>query len=546
MDNLATAIQARFELQGNPKDIDDAIELHRKALNTRAAPHPDHWRSLNNVAIALYMRYQHYGDLQDIDEAICHHREALKIHAFSHPDRSMSLNNLANALHIRSEQQGHSEDIEEAIKLHREALDISPACSLEHSSFLNNLANALQTRFQKHGDPKDVNEAIRLLREALDIQTAPHPGRSVSLSNLANIIQIRLQHQRDPKDIDEGINLYQEALKLCPAPHQNHGLIKKTGGQILHSAYLYNPNPNTLDDAISALQEASTYMFSSPLFRFNASYDWAEIATMHNHSSSLAAYRTNINLLPQLAALHLKLKSRQNMLTRSKITSLACASAACAISLNKNDVAVEFLEASRSIFWAQALLLRTPLDDLAKADPQLASKMRELSQKLEQASFRDISRNLLTDTQHQVMAIETEAVWCRKLNEDWEETIKAVQNLPGFEDFMCPKSMTSLRQAALMGPIVILLASKSSCSALIVTSSEDIKHVELPNSNLKAIKDQTDLGTRLYGARENQVNMDSNDIFQRHLADIWTTIVKPVFDVLKLKAGHKPSTHSIM
>ncbi|KAJ6527732.1 CHAT domain-containing protein, partial [Mycena capillaripes] len=566
VDNLATAIQARFEQQGNPKDIDDCIELHREALNVCAAPHPDHSRSLNNLANALYIKYQHYGDLQDIDEAIFHHREALDIHASPHPDRSMSLNNLANALHIRSELQGHSKDIEEAIKLHREALDISPACSLAHSSFLNNLANALQTRFQKHGDLKDVNEAVELQREALNIQTAPHPGRSASLSNLANKIRIRFQHQKDPKDIGECIELYREALKLCPEPHQNHGLIKRIGGKILHSAYLYNPNKKTLDDAISALQEASTYMSSSPLSRFDASNDWAEIATMHNHSSSLAAYRTNIDLLPQLAALHLELKSRQNILTRSKITSLACDSAACAISLSEYNIAVEFLEASRSIFWAQALLLQTPLSDLAKSDPQLAMKMRELSQKLEQASFRETSRNFLTDTQHQVMAIETEAAWCRKLNEDWENTIKTVQKLPGFEDFMCLKSMASLGQAALMGPIVILLASKSSCSALIITSSEDINYVQLPNIDLRAIElyadlpraltttnpdimnhlkttrsseklaDQTDLETRLYGAREGQVNMGSDDIFQRHLADIWTTIVKPVFDALKLKA----------
>ncbi|KAJ6526886.1 tetratricopeptide repeat-containing protein [Mycena vulgaris] len=567
VDNLAAAIQARFEQEGNPKDIDDCIKLHREALNACAAPHPDHSRSLNNLANALYIRYQHYGDRQDIDEAIFHHREALDICASPHPDHSISLNNLANALHIRSELQGHSKDIEEAIKLHREALDISPACSLEHSSFLNNLANALQTRFQMHGDLKDVNEAIGLQREALDIQTAPHPGRSASLSNLADKIRIRFQHQNNPKDIDECIELYSEALKLCPEPHQNHGLIKRIGGQILHSAYLYKPNQKTLDDAISALQEASTYMSSSPVSRFDSSNEWAEIATMHNHSSSLAAYRTNINLLPQLAALHLELKSRQNMLTSSKITSLASASAACAISLSENNIAVEFLEASRSIFWAQALLLQTPLNDLAEADPQLAMKMRELSQKLEQASFRDTCRNFLTDTQHQVMAIETEAARCRKLNEDWEETIKTVQTLPGFDDFMCPKSMASLRQAALMGPIVILLASKSSFSALIITSSEDIKYVQLPNIDLRALElyadlpralttlnpdvmnelkassssdrlaDQTDLETRLYGAREGQLNMSSDDIFKRYLADIWTTIVKPVFDVLKLKAA---------
>jgi hypothetical protein len=233
----------------------------------------------------------------------------------------------------------------------------------------------------------------------------------------------------------------------------------------------------------------------------------------------------------------------------------------------QNNVAVEFLEASRSTFWAQALHLRTPrLDHLAKVDPQLASKLRELSQQLEQASFRDTSRDLLTETQQEAITIEAEAAWCRKLNHDWEETIKAVQKLPDFADFMCPKSIASLRQAAVSGTIVILLASKSKCSALIVTPSEDVHHVPLPGMNLQAVKlysdlpraltrdfdvvkildargssekslDQSDLEGRLFASREDRTNMSSDDIFRRNLADMWKTIVKPVFDVLGLKAS---------
>jgi hypothetical protein len=169
--------------------------------------------------------------------------------------------------------------------------------------------------------------------------------------------------------------------------------------------------------------------------------------------------------------------------------------------------------------------------------------------------------------------MEAEAARCRQLNADWEETIKSVRMLNGFEDFMCPKSITSLRQAARSGPIIILLFNSSSCSALIVMSSNDVQHVQLPEMNLQTVKiyadlpralieqnfdimdflearhygkgspDQSDLEVRLCGGRENLVNMSPDDIFRNNLADIWKTIVNPVFEVLGLKASCHLSMH---
>jgi hypothetical protein len=132
---------------------------------------------------------------------------------------------------------------------------------------------------------------------------------------------------------------------------------------------------------------------------------------------------------------------------------------------------------------------------------------------------------------------------------------------------MQPKKIAALQQAAVCGPIVILLASKSICSALIVTSSNNVQHVHFPRMNLQIVElyadlpralsrsnfdirdffearghgecvsDQSDLKARLWGGREGLVNMSPDDIFRRHLADIWETIVKPVFEVLNLKAS---------
>ncbi|KAJ7210756.1 hypothetical protein GGX14DRAFT_624867 [Mycena pura] len=563
--NLAGAVNIRFKKRGDPRDIDEAITLCREALEIRAAPHPDRGSSLNNLAIAVRTRFDQRGDPRDLDEAITLHREVLEIYSAPHPHRGTPLTNLANAIRTRFEERGDPRDIDEAITLYRRALDIHAAPHPDWGNSLKNLAIAVQTRFDQQGDPSDIDEAITLSGEALRIQAAPHPDRGSSLNTLAMGFQTRFEQRGDLRDIDEAITLHREALEIHAAPYPDRSASLNNLANAVRTRFEQQGDPSDIDEAITLYRDASTYMHSSPLTRLYASHKWVTCAIIHDHGSSVDAYRTAINLLPQLAAFYLDLTSRHQMLAR--IGSLASASAFHAIGQNQNNLAVEFLEASRSIFWAQALQLRTPLDKLENVKPKLATKLRHLSQELEQASFRDTSRNISRDTQRQIMSIEAVAVQCRKLNHEWDETVDAVRKVPGFEDFLLPKDIVSLRQAAASGPIIILLAGNSDCSALIIKSSVGVQHVQLPGLNAQTLKhyadlpralsdrtfnvnvfveahrceeyptQQSDLEARLYGAQEDRFNMSPDDILRRHLADIWRAIVKPVFEVLNLKAS---------
>jgi heme-degrading monooxygenase HmoA len=238
--------------------------------------------------------------------------------------------------------------------------------------------------------------------------------------------------------------------------------------------------------------------------------------------------------------------SRQQILSTAKGTTLASDAAACAVGRGEYTIAVEFLEAGRSIFWSQALHLQTPLDDLAAIRPDIAAKLTTLAKQLEQASFRDTSRNQLTDTQSKIMSIESEGRHCQQLNEQWEEMVKDVRHLPGFEDFMRPKTINVLKQAAISGPIIVLIATPSTCFALIVTATKGVQSLELSEMSLPTAKHLSDLvhalsnqagfdlhtllepETRsqerselldcLFGAREGRINVAPNDVFRELLA----------------------------
>ncbi|KAJ7853189.1 hypothetical protein B0H14DRAFT_3655391 [Mycena olivaceomarginata] len=532
LDKLANSLRKRFEQKGDAKDLYEAIELHRKALDL----------SLNNLANSITMRLEQRTHAEDIDDAIRLYREALTLCPARHPDRASSFNNLAASLYRPFEQRGDAGDMDEAIQLYCEALVLRLAPHPGRAGSLNN-------RFKQRGDAKDLDEAIKLHREALDLRLAPHPDRVSSLNNLANSVRERFQTRG-------AVALHREALALRPVSHPvrasalnnlaaswGHAEDMEEAIRLYREVLSLHFAPYS--DRASALNNLATCLVSSevsaaasvsPLARFQTAKQWATTAHRSHHSSALEAYSITLGLLLQLAI------------------------STCAIELRTFELAIELLEAGRSIFWAQALHLRTPLDHLANVERELAIKLKELSQQLERASFRDTSQNRFTNTQHQVISIEAEAARCRQLNEDWEKAIKSVRKLAGFEDFMRPKGIASLRRAALSGPVIILLASSSTCSALVVKPSEGVQHVQLPALNVQTVEhyadlchtlsdgtfnvnsfleahgreepstQQSDLEARLYGAQEGHVNMSPNDIFCRLLAGIWQTVVKPVFE----------------
>ncbi|KAJ7848420.1 CHAT domain-containing protein, partial [Mycena leptocephala] len=589
LDNLATAVRTRFKQQGELGDINEAIELHRETLTLLEPPHPECAMALNNLATALRERFGQQGDTEDINEAVDLHRRALAVCDPSHPqhgvlanhlvdglvtrfeqqkdtrditeaiklcrqalilykppqrDHRMSAHTLATALWTNFEEQGNLDDLNEAIELYREGLTLCESPHPERGKVLNNLATAVLARFTQKGDTKDLNEGIKLRGEALTLFSPSHPDRGASLKNLACAVAMRFKCHRDPTDLHKAVELLWEALTLQKPPHPDCSDTLESLAICLVFQYEWCHDRDYLETASNLFQEAVNCSTSSPT-RFQHAWSWARNMAEHWPTSSLTAYCAAIELLPRLAALHLDLSSRQQMFSTITKPNLASDAATCAVALGQYKTAVELLEAGRSIFWSQALHLRTSFDDLAAIHPGLSTKLTNLATQLEQASFRDTSRDIMM-TQKEIRSIESESAHCRQLNEGWEKTIKEVQSMPGFEDFMQPKAIAMLQQAAVSGPIIILTTSHSTSFALIVTLSSDVQYLELPKLTLleaqvladmsRQCEHRSELQVRIFAGREGSINTNAEEVFRGLLADLWKNIVKPVFDVLNLEA----------
>ncbi|KAJ7512106.1 CHAT domain-containing protein [Mycena galericulata] len=597
LDDLANALCTRYFQGNNPRDINESVDLHRQSLAFDPDPHTSRGGRLHNLAVSLQTRYENLGDPHDMTEAIELHREALLLHAVPHPDRPKSLTNLADALKTRFDDTGDQKDIDESIRLHRESIQLLQPSDKVQVFASNSLANAIlsrissklskfiervshvvllqtlivaaasiasQTPFPFEHAFKNctilmiLKRLLNFIELLLPFARYPHPARASSLSNLANAL---FDLHGDLEDIEEAISLHREALELHPAPYADRARWFNSLAQCLESAYIHQKDERYLQQSMATFKEAATYPSAPPITRFRYATSWANIATKHpqTQTSALEAYRIAIDILPQLAALSLDVRSRHQILTTTASSAIGAAAANCAISLRNPGLAVEFLEASRSVFWTQALRLRTPLDDLRAINPTLASEFSKVSQDLEQASFRN---DKLSNT-GEVALLEAEEERCRHLNEQWARIVGSIRSINEFKDFLRPQGIATLQTAALLGPIIIISPGETVAHALIVKANE-VQSVTLPlltrkrtthlvdltraltsasDFNFKELKTSNgDSGPevhRFWGTKEVLDPRTREDTFLDLLGALWNEIASPVISALELKKSTK-------
>ncbi|KAJ6553714.1 hypothetical protein DFH09DRAFT_1366096 [Mycena vulgaris] len=555
LNNLANALSTRFKQTGQLADLEESIAFHRQALELFPGSHPNRSSSLNNLANALSTRFEQTGQLADLEESIAFHQQALELRPGSHPNRSGSLNNLASALSTRFEQTGQLADLEESIAFHRQALELRPGSHPNRSGSLNNLANALSRRFEQTGQLADLEESIAFHRQALELFPGSHPNRSSSLNNLASALSTRFEQTGQLADLEESIAFHRQALELRPGSHPDRSGSLNNLANALSTRFEQTGQLADLDESMMCFRGASAHETSSVIARFRYSRHWARKAASFHHSSAMEAYQSSIDLLPRLASLDLHIRKRHEALSRSR--GLACDACSHAIQEDQFDKAVEFLSAGRTVFWTQALQLRTPLDELHSVAPHLALKLRTISNALEAPSAHDGSQAMQDSLKH-IMDLEQEATRRRILNKDWNDTLEVVRKLKNFDDFLLPKSISNLRKASSNGPVVFLNAAESGCDALVVTQKE-VKHIPLPDLSIKttqslgyilrialssngvrsdtlqALLQPIRTNPRLKAVRMPTAGHTPNDLFGAILEMLWFTVARPVIDALDLK-----------
>ncbi|KAG1799585.1 TPR-like protein [Suillus variegatus] len=532
LDNLASQLSSRFRHRGNDKDLDQAIALHREALALRPVGHTDRSQSLNNLATQLSSRFAHRGNGEDLDQAIALHREALTLCSVGHTHRPASLNNLANQLFSRFDHRGNDEDLNQAIALHREALALRPVGHTDRSKSLDNLASQLSSRFRHRGNDDDLDQAIALQRDALALRPVGHTDRPSSLNNLATQLSTRFHHQHNREDLDESRENLSCALTLLTQHDPRRLLVHRSLANVylsFHRSGLVDTGAGEDTDSLNAamhhLEAAANVVSGGLLSRLRASLFWVRCADQYRHGTQLEAYVTSMQLLDAYMSKTASVSSRHNMMKDIQST-LAVDAASCA--LRSGDVcrAVELLEQGRTIIWTQMTRLRTPLDSLQTCGDHAAALMKK---------FRDLSSLLdKPPASHPegtpIVDVEGEENRYRHLVEDWNKAVEEIRKIEGFSRFLLTPLFSDLQGAARDGPIIVLIASQSSCHAIVIPHKQPPTSIPLPTNFDKLLV----LVRAFQEAAPKEASPKGNQpALTKALRELWDLVVCPVVESLE-------------
>ncbi|KAG1816835.1 CHAT domain-containing protein [Suillus subaureus] len=535
LDGLSSTLGLRFRQHGSIDDLDTSIQLGREVVSLCPEGHAGCEDYLTNLAISLECRFDHQGKPNDLDEAISLYEEVLHLCPAGHEYRDKSLDDLGAALVTRFCNRNDIDDITRAISLHREALTLRLPGHPYRDTTLNNLALALQKRYYKLHVSEDLNEAIDRYRESLRVTQHDDPDRHRTLYNLSEVLCSRFMQTQENEVVEEAITLCQESLAALSSLHPD----RHFGYMRLKEAYLSRyqilRDPADLSLAVENFRLASRHPTQGFPERIIQAYYWTVVLEQHGHGSALEAYSTFFELLDAHLSTRSSATSRREAAAAFRYARLLPVDAAsCAIHHENPQHAVELLEQGRGQQWSLASRLKTPVEDLESANPTLAHNYLELSKRVSNAAQ---SSATITDR----AAADREATEYRRLTRQWEAVVAEIRNLQGFLRFLLPPSYEDLQAAARQGPVIILIASQYSCSAIIVPTSGDPHHVPLLSVTLADLTNLKDRFARAIrqASRMNPRESRTDLIVLSRI--IWDEIMLPIVNVLEhvLKLKHR-------
>jgi tetratricopeptide (TPR) repeat protein len=255
LNNLGWRLGRRYERAGEIADLDEAIAITRRTIDSTPDYYPNRAGRLNCLAAFLERRYDRTGEMADLDEGIGITRRAISLTPDEHSNWATYLRNLEIKLGRRYERRGEIADLDEAIRLGRRAIGLTPDDYPDRVDWLRN-AFFLERRYERRGEIADLDEAIGLTRRAIDSTTDDHPDRAVWLSKLGNTLHRRYDRTGEMADLDEAIGLMRRSIALTPNGYPERADWLNNLGNTLGRRYERLGEMADLDEAIGLMKRA--------------------------------------------------------------------------------------------------------------------------------------------------------------------------------------------------------------------------------------------------------------------------------------------------
>ncbi|KAG2133459.1 CHAT domain-containing protein [Suillus cothurnatus] len=349
----------------------------------------------------------------------------------------------------------------------------------------------------------------------------------VALFSLSSALCSRFTHTLKNEDVEEAIDLCQKSLAILPSlhPERYYSYLWLTNAYL--PRYQIQHNPADLSLAVKNFRLASGHPTQGFPHRIQTALHWVTAAESHQHDSALEAYQVCLELFDSHAMTRSSITSRREAATAfHSAHSLPVDAASCAIRRGSLRRAVELMEQGRGQQWSLASRLKTPVEDLESTNSKLAHNYLELSKRVSNAAQ---SSATVTDR----AAADRAATEYRRLTRQWEAVVAEIRDIRAFSRFLLPPLYEDLQTAARQGPVIILIASQYSCSAIIIPTSGEPHHVPLSSVTLADLKTLKNRFTRAIRHASRMNPRESRTDLIVLLRTIWDEIMLPIVKVLE-------------
>ncbi|KAG5744388.1 hypothetical protein H9Q70_012903 [Fusarium xylarioides] len=268
LSNYANFLGDRYLTTGNISDLEESIHIfemvcgrvtdeevyfdrHISLSNFGIQLNRSKSKNLSNLAIILKHEYFRTDDPKVLEEAISVQRKAVEVVHKNHPDVFTTFHNLAGLLITKYKLTQRLEDLEKALRLGRQAVDLTPEDHGNRAACLDNLAVQLRDMSKKTGLTSHLTEAIRYGQKALDATGESHPERANRLVNQGRRYGDLFWKTKDKEHLDAAIAHLESAL-YTPSAYDDSRI---RAGKELVQYYAAVPNWYKAYDAVKTAMD---------------------------------------------------------------------------------------------------------------------------------------------------------------------------------------------------------------------------------------------------------------------------------------------------
>lgn len=531
---LAMTLKARYQRQGDVKDLERCITCAEKAIKSIDHQNSkDRAGTLNNYALIMRLSYQRTHALGDIDKALDAITRAMAIERTMFErtgqpawSRAMTLNNEGIILEEKYERTRDLKHLSDAIQSFRKCLDITSEeqsrssedlVSTEQGTLLN-LAIALSMRYEHTGSSEDLDEAIRYGT------TRAKDGDFIFNDNMSHMFYLRYKRDGTPEDLNRSIQYARDGTDCTPTDHPDRAYCLERLGDALAAKVEQHPSQEAVLQCIQAYTQVWDYQIAKPLDRIQAAWKAGRVLYQDKRYKEAADMVENaIVLMPRLGPRWVGRDDQQNRLIT--FTGLPGDAALVTLQAGRDpSQALRLLEFGRGIMMGIQLDNRSEILHVEGDEyPELFRRFNTLRVEVEVVDTSPLHRNTELDTVGRR----------REVIAEMERLLEEIRRLPGHEGFLLPPKPDDLMKMAVNGPIVVVCTSSmTGTGAAIIVQTSRISSLSLPKLSHAEVTERMDEMARKILKASLKTAATRNEKMRALLMWLWEAAVEPVLGEL--------------